>query len=239
MCFPNLETDQPPPLLWTLIPFNLTNVVCNPCIPCVHVRAMLGTHNAYCKNSTGFWSSFPGKLKSNWEGGNRKKEGFGLINWHLIQRSACRVYYSLFMLIKFGASYKHRLPSPCQTPSVFRCAHLRPADLNPGHRSRITRLRSPNKNTQSASNFIPTHLTKHTIISPPLPFSLSHTSTWRGFSITVSVNLHINGPVKLVCFVRERQLSPHVLRAKERRCQIAPLRYTFLQTPTSSLLMRY
>lgn len=31
-----------------------------------------------------------------------------------------------------------------------------------------TRLRSPNKNTQSASNSIPTHLTKHTIISPPL-----------------------------------------------------------------------
>lgn len=72
------------------------------------------------------------------------------------------------MLIKFGASYKRRLPSPCQTPSVFRCAHLRPADLNPGHRSRITRLRSPNKNTQSASNSISTHLTKHTIISPPL-----------------------------------------------------------------------
>ncbi len=122
------------------------------------------------KNRASSQSSFPGKSKQRAQilRGRAEQEGFGLINWHLIQRSACRVHYSLFMLIKFGASYKRRLPSPCQTPSVFRCAHLRPADLNPGHRSRITRLGSTNKNTQSASNSIPTHLTKHTIISPPL-----------------------------------------------------------------------
>lgn len=139
-----------------------------------YVHAMPGIHKEYCNNSTSLQSFFPGKLKVKIERGETEQEGFGLVNWHLIQRSACRVFYSLFMLIKFRASYKHRLPSLCQTPSVFRCAHLRPADLNPGHHSRITRLRSPNKNTQSASNFIPTHLTKHTIISPPLPFSLTH-----------------------------------------------------------------
>lgn len=45
--------------------------------------------------------------------------------------------------------------------------------------------------------------------------------TWSRLSITVSVNVHINGPVKLVCFAREKQLSPHVLRARM-ACQTAP-----------------
>lgn len=70
----------------------------------------------------------------------------------------------------------HLLAKP---PLVFRCAHLRPADRNPGHHRRITCLRSPNKNTQSASNFIRTRLTKHTIISV-LSHSLSHTCPRKG-----------------------------------------------------------
>lgn len=80
------------------------------------------------------------------------------------------------MFIKFGAHINAEWHLPAKPPLVFRCAYLRPADRNPGHHRRKTCLRSPNKNTQSASNFIRTRLTKHTIIFL-LSNSLSHMHT--------------------------------------------------------------
>lgn len=70
-------------------------------------------------------------------------EGFGLLNWHLDRRSSCREFIHYSCSLNLGPHINAVCHLPAKAPLVFRCAHLRPTDGNPGHHRRITCLRSP------------------------------------------------------------------------------------------------